>query len=205
MGCGNNIDQIKTQINAIKNQIGMAPLNVRGQNNSVNIVLFNAKQKLLIQYQQKINDLENHIKTNCVSKNNLSDVISQKQREINRLTNEIKDKEQDLDVAKSRYEAIMDSEKKVSHYQGLSAKFGFTKPFKRTSVSILIALGIFLSLMSFYMASVLFTGPDAANVYTTLNMNSGTFDKKAFLYGVGAVAIIVGILSFIGVYGKSHM
>jgi hypothetical protein len=191
MGCADETSIINN-INAIKTELGSSINNVTNQ------AQYATKQIKLNQYQSYIQQLEGLIKDNCFLSNPSTD-ISTIEDTIAKLVEQIEEKEHDIDVAKSRREAIIESKKTASYYQGFSAKLGFTKPIKKTSVPILIALGILLTIMALYMGKVLFFSESPI----TTTMDSGVFDKKAFLAGVGLVAIIVAILSFLGVYGRS--
>jgi hypothetical protein len=47
-------------------------------------------------------------------------------------------------------------------------------------------------------------GPQALNSSAAAGAGFfADFDKRSFLYGVGMVGIVVGALSYFGVYGKS--
>jgi hypothetical protein len=195
MGCSDEAS-IKNAIGTIKGQLGNTITGVTNQSQ------YATKQALLNQYQSKIQLLEALVKDNCFLNTTTNTDIMKAQEDNEALRKEIEEKEHDIEVAKSRHESVIESQKTPSYYQGLSARLGFTKPFKRSSVSILIALGIMLTIVGFYMGKMLFTGEESIYM-NSMVMDSGTFDKKAFLAGVALVAIIVAILSFLGFYGKA--
>lgn len=116
----------------------------------------------------------------------------------------LKQLKEDLDIARTRHEALMSGEKKVSDYQGVSGRLGFYKPLRESSVPVLISVGLFLIFAAVYAFSIMTRGPQALN--STAIAGAGffaDFDKRSFLYGVGVVGIVVGALSYFGVYGKS--
>lgn len=155
-------------------------------------------------YQAVVTNFENAI-SNCMDSGPLKE-IGTLQQELLTLQGHIKTAKNELDIARTRHEAVMGGAKKVSDYQGVSARLGFFKPLRESSVAVLIALGIFLIFLAIYVLSFLSKGGDvAANV---VGFNSGAagffagFDKKSFLYGVGVVGVVVGTLAYFGVYGK---
>ena len=135
--------------------------------------------------------------------------IGELQEEIPKLKKKIAEKQQDVETAESRHNSIVKSEKIVSDYQGISARLGIMRPIHETSVSILIGLGIFLSLVSVYFGYSMLSPASIMNVGVSGSASAAgfiaNFDKKAFLMGVGFVAFLVGILSYLGLYGRSQM
>ena len=124
------------------------------------------------------------------------------------LQKHVAEKEQDVETAKARHDIIDTRDKKVSDYQGVSARLGFLKPIHETSVSILIGLGIFLIIASIYVGYTMFSPSGMANVSlanTSYSGFLGNFDKKAFLLGVGSVVVVVVVLSWAGLYGRAAL
>ncbi len=155
-------------------------------------------------YQTVVTNFESAI-SNCMNSGPLKE-IGGLQQDILDLQKEIKTAEMELDIARTRHEAVIGGVKKVSDYQGVSAQLGFFKPLRESSVAVLIALGNFLIFLGVYIHGFLSKGEiGAVNVS---GFNSGVaglfagFDKRSFLYGVGVVAVVVGTLAYFGVYGK---
>jgi hypothetical protein len=115
----------------------------------------------------------------------------------------LKQLKEDLDIARTRHEALMSGEKKVSDYQGVSGRLGFYKPLRESSVPVLISVGLFLIFAAVYAFSIMTRGPQALNTSAVAGAGFfADFDKQSFLYGVGVVGIVVGTLAYFGVYGK---
>jgi hypothetical protein len=156
-------------------------------------------------YQAAVTNFESAI-SNCMDNGPLNQ-IGTLQQEIIELQKHNKTAQTELDIARTRHEAVMGGEKKVSDYQGVSAMLGFFKPLRESSVAVLIALGIFLIFLAIYVLSFLSKGGDVAANVSMSGLNSGAglfagFDKRSFLYGVGVVAVVVGTLAYFGLYGK---
>ena len=156
-------------------------------------------------YQAVVTNFETAI-SNCMNNGPLKE-IGTLQQELLSLQGDIKTAQTELDIARTRLEAVLGGAKKVSDYQGVSARLGFFKPLRESSVAVLIALGIFLIFLAIYVLSFLSKGGDVAANVSMSGLNSGAgffagFDKKSFLYGVGVVGIVVGTLAYFGVYGK---
>jgi hypothetical protein len=141
--------------------------------------------------------------TNCTTNGSLIQ-IGTLQQDILRKQKKLKDESEHLDIARTRHEALMSGEKKVSDYQGLSGRLGFYKPLRESSVPVLISVGLFLIFAAVYAFSIMTRGPQALNSSAVAGAGFfADFDKQSFLYGVGVVGIVVGALSYFGVYGKS--
>lgn len=189
-------------------------INVKDPNkDSVSDAAYNKVLNLYTTTSSKIAQLEEYVKAGCftTSKGTLAGIGSL-QQEIAVLNKKIVEKTQDVDTSESRHNSIVKADKSVSDYQGISARLGFMRPIHEASVSILIGLGIFLSLISVYVVYTMFgpvsesgPGPNTFNTSTTYSGILGNFDKKAFLMGVGFIAVIVGILSYLGFYGRSQL
>jgi len=156
-------------------------------------------------YEFVVRNFETAI-SNCMDSGPLKQ-IGTLQQEIIGLQGELKTAQTELDIARTRHEAVMGGAKKVSDYQGVSARLGFFKPLRESSVAVLIALGIFLIFLAIYVLSFLSKGGNVAANVSMSGLNSGAdffadFDKKSFLYGVGVVGVVVGTLAYFGVYGK---
>ena len=157
-------------------------------------------------YQSTVNTFESAI-NNCMNSGPLKE-IGEKQQRILNIQGGIKTAKNDLDIARTRHEAVLGAEKKVSDYQGVSAQLGGFKPIREGSVAVLIGLGIFLIFLALYVVGMMQGGGAAAaatSAFNTYGMGAGLFagfNKRSFLYGVGAVAVVVGTLAYFGVYGK---
>jgi hypothetical protein len=152
-------------------------------------------------YQNAVNALETAI-GNCMNNGPLQQ-IGTLQQDILAKQSKLKEKKEELDIARTRHEALMSGEKKVSDYQGVSGQLGFYKPLRETSVPVLISVGLFLIFGAVYAFSILTRGPQALNSGAALGAGFfADFDKRSFLYGVGVVGIVVGALAYFGVYGK---
>jgi hypothetical protein len=146
-------------------------------------------------YQTAVNNLQTAV-DGCMNNGPLKEIAGL-QQDILRIQQQITNKEKELDIAHTRHSSVMDAEKKVSDYQGVSAILGIYHPIRKTSVPILIVLGIFLVIFSIYVLSFMSSGD--------VSVSSGffpDFDRRSFLYGVGMVALIVGVLAYFGVYGR---
>lgn len=180
-------------------------INVKDAQNNVDSNAYSNINSVFSTAMSKIGQLENYVKDACFTTSSTTlGNIGSIQQDIAELNKSIENKKHDVDVAESRHNSVVKSHKSVSDYQGISARLGFIKPIHTTSVSILIGLGIFLTLASVYVAYTTFgSNPIQNNIhYSGLVAN---FDKKAFMLGVGSVVAIVGILSYLGIYGHSQM
>ena len=162
----------------------------------------NASDLQLTAYQTAVNNLQAAM-TNCTTNGSLIQ-IGTLQQDILRKQKKLKDESEHLDIARTRHEALMSGEKKVSDYQGVSGRLGFYKPLRESSVPVLISVGLFLIFAAVYAFSIMTRGPQALNSSAVAGAGFfADFDKRSFLYGVGVVGIVVGALSYFGVYGKS--
>lgn len=156
----------------------------------------------LTAYQSAVSALQTAM-NNCTTNGPLK-LIGTLQQDILTKQKTLKDKNEELDIARTRHEALMSGEKKVSDYQGVSGRLGFYKPIRESSVPVLISVGLFLIFAAVYAFSIMTRGPQALNSSAVAGAGFfADFDKRSFLYGVGVVGIVVGALSYFGVYGKS--
>jgi hypothetical protein len=152
-------------------------------------------------YQTAVNNLQDAVNA-CMDTGSLQTVG---QQQLNNLAAQktLKELKEDLDIARTRHEALMSGEKKVSDYQGVSGRLGFYKPLRESSVPVLISVGLFLIFAAVYAFSIMTRGPQALNSSAAAGAGFlADFDKRSFLYGVGVVGIVVGALAYFGVYGK---
>lgn len=195
------------KITAIENsfeKFGTGPINIKNSKGQTDVARYNTYDGELKGIENSVKELEQYMKE-CKSDRSITTEIGILQQELMELQKHVTEKEQDVETAKTRHDTIDGSMKKVSDYQGVSARLGFLKPIHETSVSILIGLGIFLIIASIYVGYTMFSGPTAGPANTSYSAFLVNFDKKAFLYGVGAVVVIVAVLSWLGLYGRSAL
>jgi hypothetical protein len=198
------------KITAIENsfkKFGTGPINIKNSKGQTDVARYNTYDGELKGIENSVKELEQYMKE-CKSDRSITTEIGVLQQDIIELQKHVAEKEQDVETAKARHDTIDGSLKKVSDYQGVSARLGFLKPIHETSVSILIGLGIFLIIASIYVGYTIFgpagavAGPLTNTSYSGFLVN---FDKKAFLLGVGAVVVVVAVLSWLGLYGRSAL
>ncbi len=176
--------------------------NLNDLKNSAIMAQNNARSDNFGEYQNTVTALQTAM-NNCMNNGTLKQ-IGTLQQDILTKQKTLKDKSEELDIARTRHEALMSGEKKVSDYQGVSGRLGFYKPLRESSVPVLISVGLFLIFAAVYAFSIMTRGPQALNSSAVAGVGFfADFDKRSFLYGVGVVAIVVGTLSYFGVYGKS--
>jgi hypothetical protein len=196
------------KITAIENsfkKFGTGPINIKNSKGQTDVARYNTYDGELKGIENSVKELENYMKE-CKSDRSITTEIGVLQQDIMELQKHVAEKEQDVETAKARHDTIDGSLKKVSDYQGISARLGFLKPIHETSVSILIGLGIFLIIASIYVGYTMF-GPAGSGLATNTSYSGFlvNFDKKAFLLGVGAVVVVVAVLSWLGLYGRSAL
>jgi hypothetical protein len=195
------------KITAIENsfkKFGNNPINIKNSKGQTDVARYNTYDGELKGIENSVKELENYMKE-CKSDRSITTEIGVLQQDIIELQKHIAEKEQDVETAKARHDTIDGSLKKASDYQGVSARLGFLKPIHETSVSILIGLGIFLIIASIYIGYTMFGAAGAGPTNTSYSGFLVNFDKKAFLYGVGAVVVVVAVLSWLGLYGRSAL
>lgn len=202
-----NIDtgaEIKKIENALK-EFGTSPINIKNTKGQTDVARYNTYNGKLTSIEGTVKKLEGYVK-DCRSDRSITSQIGMLQQDIMDLQKHVAEKEQDVETAKARHDIIDTRDKKVSDYQGVSARLGFLKPIHETSVSILIGLGIFLIITSIYVGYSMFS-PAGLNsaINTSYSGFLGNFDKKAFLLGVGSVVVVVVVLSWAGLYGRSAL
>jgi hypothetical protein len=129
--------------------------------------------------------------------------------EITNLQKKIENAKHDLEVSRTRQKNIQESEKETTLYQGFSGKIGFIRPLKKSSVPILIALGIVMVLFTALLLKEFFAPisgfAEAIVSYNTSGVGS-LFTQERFMYasaGFITTVIIVGILAYKGYLGTS--
>jgi len=195
------------KITAIENsfkKFGTGPINIKNSKGQTDVARYNTYDGELKGIENSVKELENYMKE-CKSDRSITTEIGVLQQDIIELQKHVAEKEQDVETAKARHDTIDGSLKKTSDYQGVSARLGFLKPIHETSVSILIGLGIFLIIASIYIGYTMFGPAGSGPTNTSYSGFLVNFDKKAFLFGVGAVVVVVAVLSWLGLYGRSAL
>jgi len=195
------------KLTAIENsfkKVGTGAINIKNSKGQTDVARYNTYDGELKGIENSVKELEQYMKE-CKSDRSITTEMGVLQQDIMELQKHVAEKEQDVETAKTRHDTIDGSLKKVSDYQGISARLGFLKPIHETSVSILIGLGIFLIIASIYVGYTMFGQAPAGPTNTSYSGFLGNFDKKAFLLGVGAVVIVVAVLSWLGLYGRSAL
>jgi hypothetical protein len=183
-------------------------INVKSAANAVNVddAAYNRYKAAFDSASTEVAKLENYVKGNCATTASTTlTTIGEFQTEIADLKTKTAEKQQDVETAESRHNSIVKSEKSVSDYQGISARLGIMRPIHETSVSLLIGIGIFLTLASVYLGYSILSPVSVMNTSTGASGFFANFDKKAFLLGVASITLLVGILSYLGIYGRSQI
>ena len=127
--------------------------------------------------------------------------------DIINLEKEMKNVKQDADTSLARQGDVERPAQKVSFYQGIGAKLGFTKPLHLISVSVMIGFGILLLFLSALMLREFFNPADLYTTYTTVETDVFSLftDSRAYsvLAGFILVFTVVGILSVKGTLGTT--
>lgn len=209
MACSINPQAV---VDALNTKFGGADftntINVKSATNAVNVDdgLYARYKAAFDSASAEIAKLENYVKNNCATTaTSTLSTIGEFQKDIADLKTKTAEKQQDVETAESRHNSIVKSEKSVSDYQGISARLGIMRPIHETSVSLLIGIGIFLTLASVYLGYSILSPVSVMNTSTGASGFFANFDKKAFLLGVASVAFLVGILSYLGIYGRSQI
>ena len=122
--------------------------------------------------------------------------IGQNQQKVEELKKEIEQAKVDLETSEQRDSQIKQDPPQVSNYQGITSKFGITKPFHTISVSILIGASFFLLILSILLFKEnFFEGLFIpASVTHGVNTTSTSFLKDprvwGTLFGASCVAIL---------------
>jgi hypothetical protein len=156
--------------------------------------------------------LLNNISKNTPTNAGLQAVLSsigEKQIVIDKLKTELKSVQNDLGTAETRQENTQKPIKKTSFYESISGRLGFSKPLHTVSISILIAVGLFLLFTSGLMLKE-FYKPVEGNLGTGYNtMDTTTFTSffqdprfYAVASGFTFVSILIGGLAYMGYLGK---
>ena len=203
--CNINTAEKISAIEKTLKEFGTGPINIKNTKGNTDVARYNMYDGKLKSIDGAVKELETYIKQ-CRSDRSITSQIGELQQEIMDLQKHVAEKEQDVETAKARHDIIDTRDKKVSDYQGVSARLGFLKPIHETSVSILIGIGIFLIIASIYVGYTMFS-PAGLNsaINTSHNGFLGNFDKKAFLLGVGSVVVVVVVLSWAGLYGRAAL
>ena len=134
--------------------------------------------------------------------------ISELESKITGLKRDLKESQQDFDIAKSRQESVQNAPNDQSYLQGISGKIGFTRPLKPTSVALLMGLGFFIFFVTCLILKDYFTtSADIAAQFFSLNeiaeyLSSNT--SRTVMIGVIATFILyaVGLYVYFYIYNK---
>lgn len=128
---------------------------------------------------------------------------------IKNLQKDLETAKHDLEVSRTRQKNIQESEKETTLYQGFSGKIGFIRPLKKSSVPILIALGITMVLFTALLLKEFFaptTGfANTLSGYNTSGVGSLFTNERFYSASAGFIStvIVVGILAYYGYLGTS--
>jgi hypothetical protein len=174
-----------------------------------------------IYYDALIRGLKENIKlNNCLANfvrasvnddnlNNKLTNIGKLNTEITNLQKKIENAKHDLEVSRTRQKNIQESEKETTLYQGFSGKIGFIRPLKKSSVPILIALGIVMVLFTALLLKEFFapTAGFAESVpyFNTSGVGSLFTNERFYSASAGFIStvIVVGVLAYYGYLGTS--
>jgi hypothetical protein len=121
---------------------------------------------------------------------------------------QLKESQQDLDIATSRQESVTKASTEHSYIQGFAGYIGFTRPLKPTSVALLMGLGFFIFFVTYLILKDYFTtSADIAAQFFSMNeimeyLSSNT--SKSVGIGIAATFIVyaVGLYVYFYVYNK---
>jgi hypothetical protein len=128
---------------------------------------------------------------------------------IKTLQNNLETAKHDLEVSRTRQKNIQESEKETTLYQGFSGKIGFIRPLKKSSVPILIALGITMVLFTALLLKEFFAPTagfaNSLSGYNTSGVGSLFTNERFYSASAGFIStvIVVGILAYYGYLGTS--
>ena len=122
------------------------------------------------------------------------------QQNIATLKSEINNAKSDLDTSEQRESQMKLSPPEISNYQGLSTKFGVTKPLKFASVPILFGLSIFLVIASILLLkenffSGLSLGSSSTGFVPQISFMDYIKDPRIWATLFGASMIVILFLS----------
>jgi hypothetical protein len=141
--------------------------------------------------------------------NNKLTNIGKLNKEITNLQKNIENAKHDLEVSRTRQKNIQESEKETTLYQGFSGKIGFLRPLKKSSVPILIALGIVMVLFTALLLKEFFTPTvgfaESVPYFNTSGIGSLFTNERFYSASAGFIStvIIVGVLAYYGYLGTS--
>jgi hypothetical protein len=211
---GNNNININNSIAAIKANMDIY---IKAAGIGKQLEYDTAKEKFnsLINGLKDYSDLNNcfsQLLQNLVNSDNLNNKlkdIGDLNTKITGLQKDLENAKHDLEVSRTRQNNIQQSQKETTLYQGFSGKIGFIRPLKKTSVPVLIALGIVMILFTALLLKEFFT-PTAgfANAIASYNTSGvgSLFTQERFMYasaGFITTVILVGILAYYGYLGTS--
>ena len=112
------------------------------------------------------------------------------QSNITEKKKELKQSEQDLDIALSRQRSIEKAPIDQSYLQGFSGRIGFTRPLKPTSVALLMGLGFFIFFVSCLILKDYFsTSADIAAEFFNFD------ELKEYLSSNTSRSVMIGVIA----------
>jgi hypothetical protein len=205
----------------ITNSIGSIQVNIRDYVKGAGIGKQTQYDIAQQQFEKIVNGLKEYSNLNqCLTKhiknivtnddvNNKLAKIGSLNTSITNLQKEIETSKHDLEVSRTRQKNIQESEKETTLYQGFSGKIGFIRPLKKTSVPVLIALGIVMILFTALLLKEFFAPTagfaESLAYYNTSGVGS-LFTQQRFMTaaaGFITTVIIVGVLAYKGYLGTS--
>jgi len=206
------VNELNTNIKNFSNAAGVAPT-TPGDNPFQKA----AEQTFvkLMTYQEEYAKLNKDISSYIRDQTTSTDIqgklqqVATLQDDIAKAEKSLQDAKQDAETSKTRQSTVQHPEQNLSWYQGFSAKVGFTKPLKITSIPFLIGFGLLflffsgLILKDFFAPSAGYYGSSSA--YNTSSSVFSVFTDARFysvLAGITFVGVLVGILAATGRLGK---
>lgn len=176
---------------------------------------YNTAQQIftsLADFQKQYSTLNQHISATLRDLTAGADIqqklrtVGELKQSIGKLEQELINAKQDAETSRARQETVDKPAEHVTWYQGFSAKIGFTRPLRLTSIPFLIGFGIlFLFLTGLILKD--FFAPSAGNYTNVVDSGSvfAVFSDARFysvLAGVAFVSVLLGVLAATGKLGK---
>jgi hypothetical protein len=211
---GNNNSVITNSIESIKSDMSKiikgAGIGTQTEYNNSQIKFTNLVEGLK-KYSQLNKCLSQYINgiVNDSSVDNKIIEVGKLDDSIKTLQNNLETAKHDLEVSRTRQKNIQESEKETTLYQGFSGKIGFIRPLKKSSVPILIALGITMVLFTALLLKEFFAPTagfaNSLSGYNTSGVGSLFTSERFYSASAGFIStvIVVGILAYYGYLGTS--
>jgi hypothetical protein len=122
------------------------------------------------------------------------------QASIKTIKEEIKSSTSQLDIAQSRQSTVENPRSKISYYQGFASRLGFIRPFHKSSIPILMGIGLLCLFLSALVLRELLN-PVSTEVSAILTAPS-TSSVMGYFGGIAIAIIILIILAVYGYLGK---